>query len=302
MNVRVWGSRAGLPRPLNNRELEEKLIHVMTSGENTGALDFPKRETYGGNTSCVSVIDDSGQLFLFDAGTGIRVAGLAHMAGQLAKGVSEFNIFITYTGWDHLQGYPFFVPAYIPGKKVFFYSPLVGIKKRLYDQQIFSHFPIRVDQTPGEKSFFELGSDERVKVGKTSVWNFNFDPSSEYVSYLLESGQKKIGYATGSFEIMVRPDAEKKYSENFSHADVVFVDLPPFLPGKTYDFSIRDFMEKIMAVSSDVGVQRVWFNHFSPEMDDTDLFDEEKHLPTISHATHFTGEAVFAAEMKAVDL
>jgi phosphoribosyl 1,2-cyclic phosphodiesterase len=72
-----------------------------------------KYSEFGGNTTCLMIIAPGTQrIGVIDAGTGIRQLG----ADFLAKGSDQKDIFIAFTHfhWDHIQGFPFFAPAYDP--------------------------------------------------------------------------------------------------------------------------------------------------------------------------------------------
>ena len=73
---------------------------------------------YGGNTACASVRSHDGALTILDAGTGIIALGRQLMAGELGAGKGEAHLLLTHTHWDHIQGFPFFVPAYLPGNRL----------------------------------------------------------------------------------------------------------------------------------------------------------------------------------------
>ena len=84
-----------------------------------GSVPVPEREfdMFGGNTSCVMVAFDNGRVALLDAGTGIRRAG-RHIA---ERGITQFDniiIGLSHTHWDHIQGFPFFGPAYDPRRSL----------------------------------------------------------------------------------------------------------------------------------------------------------------------------------------
>jgi len=91
MDVRFWGTRGSLAKP----------------GHST--------LRYGGNTSCVEVRAADGTLIVFDCGTG------AHELGRVLSSSSESrcdgHLMITHTHWDHIQGFPFFPPIFVPGNK-----------------------------------------------------------------------------------------------------------------------------------------------------------------------------------------
>ena len=86
-----------------------------------GSIATPGPETlrYGGNTPCTAVWTDDGSLIIFDCGTGARKLGLS-----LAKsGPLRAHLFIGHTHADHIQGLPFFVPAFLPGSHLTIYGP-----------------------------------------------------------------------------------------------------------------------------------------------------------------------------------
>ena len=88
MLVTFWGVRGSIPTP----------------GESTAR--------YGGNTPCVT-IEHKDTLLIIDCGSGLRVLGNALL--QKSKGQPiEADILISHTHWDHIQGFPFFIPAFIP--------------------------------------------------------------------------------------------------------------------------------------------------------------------------------------------
>jgi len=123
--VRFWGTRGSIPTPGH------------------------KTRTYGGNTSCVELrIDDS--LFVCDGGTGLRELGLD--LGQRGQTELEVHMFFSHTHWDHIQGFPFFLPAYAKQNSLYVYD--VGkdndrVHRLLKGQMQSDYFPV---------NFSELGS------------------------------------------------------------------------------------------------------------------------------------------------
>ena len=71
---------------------------IPTSGETT--------VKYGGNTACVLIEADNKRL-IFDAGTGIK-----KRSEELASNNEPVTIILSHNHWDHIQGFPFFIPAY----------------------------------------------------------------------------------------------------------------------------------------------------------------------------------------------
>src|SRR5207248_245744 len=87
MKIRFWGTRGSIPTP------------------------GPLTVRYGGNTACVEVRDSTGSLLILDAGTGLRELGTALMNGGGTRPFSV-DLLLSHLHWDHIQGIPFFRPAY----------------------------------------------------------------------------------------------------------------------------------------------------------------------------------------------
>ncbi len=141
-----------------------------------GSLPVPGPATarYGGNTPCVAVRSDSGQTLILDAGTGIRELGLALMAQGPPFRVT---LLISHTHWDHIHGFPFFVPAYVPGNRIDVYGPAhfdIDRGKTLasiFDLQMdYAYFPISTAQLGAELTFATLPD------GPTTIGDFTVVP------------------------------------------------------------------------------------------------------------------------------
>jgi len=117
MKVRFWGARGSYPTP------------------GAGTVK------YGGNTACVEV-QAGGLTIILDAGTGIIPLGR-----ELArtKRVNELLLLFSHLHHDHTQGFPFFVPAYLPNAKLHIYGPdgtHESMKNVLERNQSSETFPI----------------------------------------------------------------------------------------------------------------------------------------------------------------
>jgi CheY-like chemotaxis protein len=126
---------------------------------------------HGGQTSCmqVSLGED---VVVFDAGSGIRNLGHALASGPPRR----IHLFITHTHWDHIQGFPFFKPAYMPGFEIVIYGA-EGFGKDL--RSIFSgqldrdYFPVQMGDMRAQLEFRQL-KDNPVTVGPLKIhWEYN---------------------------------------------------------------------------------------------------------------------------------
>ncbi|WP_061215228.1 MBL fold metallo-hydrolase [Syntrophomonas wolfei] len=132
-----------------------------------GSLPVPGPHTikYGGNTSCVQVQIDQ-RLFILDAGTGIY-----HLGQHLLKSQSPISgeIFISHTHWDHIQGFPFFAPAFIKGNRFILYgqskvnSTFADLMK---GQMIYQHFPVSLEGMGARIEFHELDNGSEMDLGE----------------------------------------------------------------------------------------------------------------------------------------
>src|SRR6185503_570181 len=104
--------------------------------------------TAGGNTPCIEI--QSGEdLFIIDAGSGIRGLGLELMKGKCSEGQGIVHLFFSHPHWDHIQGFPFFRPAFVRGNKIFIYG-VHDMEAVLRRQQEFINFPVSLDYMQAE--------------------------------------------------------------------------------------------------------------------------------------------------------
>ncbi len=118
----------------------------------------------GGNTSCVEVrVGD--QLLVFDAGTGI--VGL----GRTLKPGTTVHLFLSHLHWDHIQGFPFFAPAWTRGGRVVIRGPGTAdeLRAALALQMSAPEFPVPLDAMGAELEFRGLTPGEQIPLGEAVV-------------------------------------------------------------------------------------------------------------------------------------
>ena len=170
MRIQLWGVRGSLPSPINNQEYTGKIKRILNSAvqyglKDTGDIDrflgtLPDelRYVFGGDTTCVSIISDSGNTYIIDCGTGLRRLGNLLMEGECAKGKGVLNIMFTHNHWDHIQGLPFFRPIYVPGNILNFYSPYPDQQRLLENQMSSPYFPATFQGTASIKNYINIES------------------------------------------------------------------------------------------------------------------------------------------------
>lgn len=207
-----------------------------------GSIAVPGAETvhYGGNTPCVSVEHDDTVLIL-DAGTGIRRLGLR--LHRRARGNSlAIHLLITHTHWDHIQGFPFFVPALIPGNQVSIYGPPSVEKpldRVLRGQMDPQYFPVALGDMAANISVTELRG-EPFDVGPFRVSYVYLNHPGVTLGFRVEVDGRALVYAPDNepyrhllARVMAENDGEAlqygRHRDNglvklFSEADLVIAD------------------------------------------------------------------------------
>ena len=184
--VRFWGVRGSIPTP----------------GTRT--------RRYGGNTSCVEVrVDDT--LLVFDAGTGLRELGV-HLLRNKPKDLTV-HLFLSHPHWDHIQGFPFFGPAYVDSTTIYVYGPKGDDKnyQLLSGQMSNAYFPVRFSDL-GANIVSRSFAGTSVKAGSTVVTSFGQKHPGGSMGFRVEHDGKSVVFATDSEldQVLLNPNDVKK--------------------------------------------------------------------------------------------
>lgn len=135
-----------------------------------GSIACPGSETvrYGGNTPCVEMRVGSERL-IFDGGTGLRVLGQSLLSQMPVTG----HLFFSHYHWDHIQGFPFFVPAFIKINTFYIYGTIAPdgstVQHRLNDQMLHPNFPVPLQIMGADLKFVDINVGKSIKISDDIV-------------------------------------------------------------------------------------------------------------------------------------
>lgn len=286
MKVRFWGTRGSIATP------------------------GPGTNHFGGNTSCVEVRTDSGALLILDCGTGVYRLG----AELMARGKTPFhsNILLGHTHWDHIQGFPFFTPAFVKGNSAAIYGPEGSggtLHHVLSGQMEFTYFPIELDQLPAAITYHDLTEGSHTISGVRVVTQFLNHPAIT-LGYRIEADGVALVYLVdhepfsdelwradaepGEVESILH-DGDRRHAEFMADADLVIHDAQytpeEYVSKKTWGHSTFDY---VVQIASAAGVQRVALTHHDPSHDDDFVAEIERMARSLALQCG-TGLEVFCA-------
>jgi len=193
MEISFWGVRGSIPAP------------------------GPSTVRYGGNTACVSLRPKNGGLIVLDCGTGARTLGMALMEGAFGQGLGEASILLSHAHWDHIQGFPFFVPLYHPGNRFHIFggaqssAMLEGI---LEGQMAPQYFPVQTLKNMGAgidiaaidegKPFQVAGCTVRARTnphGRAGALAFRIQDGGQSIVYASDAGYGPDGPPPASVDL-----------------------------------------------------------------------------------------------------
>jgi phosphoribosyl 1,2-cyclic phosphodiesterase len=238
-----------------------------------GSIPCPGLDTvrYGGNTSCIEMQVGKERL-IFDGGTGLRILG----ESMLSDMPVQAHLFFTHSHWDHIQGFPFFIPAFVKGNLINIYaipSPNgATIKQRLHDQMLHPNFPVPLQIMQADLQFYDLEAGETIQINDVVIETARLNHPGEAVGYRVTWRGLSAAYITDTEHFPDRLD------ENVLHlareADAVIIDTT-YTDEEYYDVKVSKvgwghstWQEAIKIAEAAKIKQLVLFHHDPSHNDD----------------------------------
>ena len=262
MKVKFWGVRGSIPTP--------STAEFVTS-------------RYGGNTTCLS-IRSPGLIVILDGGSGLRSLGLS-----LAKEMPvKATFFFSHVHWDHIQGFPFFIPGFVPGNSFDLYGPNINrqpgfvgsvLERALRAQQESLNFPVQLSDMPAKMTFTDLEDGATVVLqgtdAKLVITSASLNHPGGCFGYRIEEhtkdGVKVFVYATDTEHLARNNPKIQKLARG---AQVLFYDAQYTedeyhgkvgMPRKGWGHST---WTRGLAEAREAGVNHLMLTHHDPLHDD----------------------------------
>ncbi|MGF1567845.1 MAG: MBL fold metallo-hydrolase [Nodosilinea sp.] len=265
-----------------------------------GSIACPGARTvrYGGNTSCVEM-QVGGQRLIFDGGTGLRELGVS----LLAEMPLEAHLFFTHSHWDHIQGFPFFVPAFVRGNRFNIYGAIAPngstIEQRLNDQMLHPNFPVPLQVMGADLKFCDLDIGETVHLGEITIENALLNHPGEAVGYRVTWGQRSVAYITDTEHFPDRLDDNVlalAHQAEVMIYDSTYTDAEYHDPKSSKVGWGHSTWQEAVKVAQAAGVKTLVIFHHDPTHDDD--FMEQVAIDTAAAFPH----SVVAKEGMVLDL
>lgn len=292
MKVRFWGTRGSIATP--------------------GAATL----RYGGNTSCVEVRAKD-HILVFDAGTGIHNLGV-QLSKEFPSTPITVHVFISHTHWDHIQGFPFFLPAYGRQNRIIIYGP-PGRDKTLRQimrmQMDSDYFPVALGDMNPNIEILEVR--EPISIGDLSITHFYLNHPALSLAYRVSDGTRSVVYATDNEPYKYTLSSHRDTSERLG--------LPEYLDDKFIEFleatdlyigeaqyTLEEYkaklgwghspIESIVEFSVKAKVKRLALFHHDPYHDDAFVDGMVRHAQKLLAEQKSSIECFGAKEGMEVDL
>jgi phosphoribosyl 1,2-cyclic phosphodiesterase len=239
MQVYFWGTRGSLPVSITAGAIEAKIVKAIRASRarplDTDAaiedfvrneLPFSVRASYGGNTSCVE-LRGADEYVLCDAGTGLRDFGSAYMkakAGEQQNLPTVFHLLMSHPHWDHIQGFPFFTPAYLPGHRIHIYGGHADLDSIFVRQQSDPCFPVPLPAMRADIRFHTLEPGGEYDISGMKVTCIRQNHPGDSYGYRFQKDGRIVVYSTDSEHKSVDREERDRFLVFFSDADLLIFD------------------------------------------------------------------------------
>ena len=249
---------------------------------------------FGGNTPCVLMTFENGRIGILDAGTGIRKLG-HDFAARSVKQYDNIFIALSHTHWDHIQGFPFFVPAYDPRRHFTISIYREGqnqnnLESIFANQMQRDYFPVSLDRLGATLVFWQIDVNNFKTPSGVSITASKHTHPGDAYGYRITEGKATFVYCT---DIEHPKGIDPKVVAFARNADLLVHDAQ-YTPRelKSKKGWGHSSWEQAVEVALQAGVKRLALFHHDPEHNDSFLLNMEKEAQRIFPGAFFARESL----------
>jgi phosphoribosyl 1,2-cyclic phosphodiesterase len=258
-----------------------------------GSIPVPEKDfmEFGGNTACVLVTFDNGRQAILDAGSGIRKLGkeLLNASAPQSDGV----IILSHTHWDHIQGFPFFTPAYLSSNHFTIYlgsrpNSLPNLAEIFANQMKSEYFPVGLEALPANLRFMEPKQEQSVTDWGAIVTSCQLSHPGDCYGYRFEYNGKTLVYCT---DVEYIEEINPKVVRLAKNADLLIHDAQ-YTPEELRSRKGwgHSSWTQAVEVAQQAGVKTLALFHHDPDHDDDFLRNLESQCQQVFPHSFFARE------------
>ena len=238
-----------------------------------------KGNTFGGDTTCVEVIGEKS--LIIDGGSGLRLKGNELMAGDCGKGKGEVHIYMTHFHWDHLMGIPFFLPIFIPGNHIHFYSVDPMLEEAIKLVFTKPYFPVSFNALAAKIHFHQIPARKATLIAGLEVTPYKLDHPDPCWGARICHGGKSYAHVVDNEAKRVKPADMGEDLPLYQNLDLMYFDAQ-----YGYDDLLKrvDWGHSSASIGLDIAfrekIKKVIFTHHDPMASD----DELRNMMVINRA------------------
>jgi phosphoribosyl 1,2-cyclic phosphodiesterase len=297
MRVRFWGTRGSLPVAATAATVRDKVADALLAASGRefsdlsearafaeAELSFSQSGTYGGATSCVEIDAGQGAFVVCDMGSGLREFGLDAMRRCAGGRVREWHFFLSHLHWDHIMGFPFFVPGFVPGSRIVIHSGHPDAEDALRRQQEEISFPVPFGWLKADIEFRTLEPGREYRIGEFDVSIMEQHHSHKSYGYRFrDPAGRVLVYSTDSEHKIDHMEVESDVVSFFDRADLIVCDTMYSLADSVSMKEDWGHSSNIVAVdlAHEAKARRLTLFHHEPTYSDANI--ERMHHETIRY-------------------
>ena len=243
--------------------------------------------TYRANTSCVQIEAGNEEIILCDAGTGISDFALAQPKDTPPQ---TYHIFISHLHWDHIQGFPFFSPAYIPGNRIIIHGFHKETEAALRAQMAAPYFPVPFESMHADIEFDIREPGDSFRVGDVTIRTIKQQHPGDSWGYRFEQDDQCVIYSTDSEHGPEARNPNYRFVDFFQGADILIFDGQYTFQQATTDKRNWGHSDHITAVelAARAQVKQLIIFHHEPAHEDSDI--EKVHAGSLQFQSSYNQE------------